>query len=68
MPDTSSKVEIRKGTNDVIMVKYGHKRKSIDAKDLNPDQKFEAIRWVILDFGGVFSRRVEKMARKIAGF
>ena len=64
----SKKVEIRKGQDGVITVKYGQFRKSIDAKDLNPEEKFEAIRWVILDFGAVFSRRVEKMARKNAGF
>lgn len=55
---------IFKDENGIITVRAGKYSEFIDTKELNSWEIIEAVRWAILRSGFVFSRQIEKMARR----
>jgi len=64
------KVRLKKnkdGTVSIFFAAYSFS-KELDVGTLSPEEKFNAIRWTILNQGFVFTEKIEREVRKLINY
>jgi len=65
MSKSESKLALFENTPGIITIKVNNYVQSVDIRKLAPEEKFETVRAEILSMGLVFSRKTERLVRKM---
>lgn len=56
-------LSVRKNSDGTVTISAGRYKESIEIRSKTPSEKLEAVRWVILTVGLVYSKDVENMVK-----